>query len=335
MSAPAPLLSVFGLKDRAGLLQGISLRAERGQFVLLKGEEAEALRRAARLIAGREKPLSGDVYLGSRKITNDWPDQKKLCYIRGGKKPLFYFRRDRERLSALGIEPAGLEEDERVFASRVARALAQKPALLVIDASGPAPGDALKEKLLQTLKAACLTGLGVLFLDTAPLAQETADEVYLLSGGLILQSGSPQELYEHPRSARAARMSGESILISGRVEALKGNRLLFIAQGLNIPCQSPLWLMPGERVTLFLRPEWLRWCKEKTPQFSPPLTAKLLSAEQGETGWTLRFELPNGLELKLSRAQAEEKLRLPGESYHLWWEKERALLLPPEEEENA
>ncbi len=332
MTEAASLLSVMGLRDTQARYS-LTLRVDRGQLVYLSGEEPAALSRAARLIAGRARPAEGAVWLSGRAITNDWPDAKRLSFVSGGAGPLFAARRRGESLRALGLSPEGLNDAELRFALRLAGALKARPAMLVADASAPTLGEGTRLRLLDAVRGACREGMGALWLAGGLAGAEKADRVALTAEGRVIQSGPLQELYERPLSAKAARMSGECILLDGKVEAVKGNRVLFITQGLDIPCRSDLWLAPGERATLFLRPEWLRWSRERVKGFSPPLPAQVKESAAGPDGLSLCFSLPGGQELPIRRAGYEGEIPRAGEHYDLWWDTERALLLPPEDEE--
>lgn len=332
MTEEASLLSVMGLRD-AQAPYALTLRVDRGQLVYLSGGEPAVLSRAARLIAGRAGPAEGAVWLSGRAITNDWPDAKRLSFVSGGAGPLFAARRRGEALRALGLSAEGLNGAELRFALRLARALKARPAMLVADASAPSLGEGLRLRLLDAVREACREGMGALWLSGGLAGADGADLVALTADGRVIQSGPLREIYERPLSVRAARMSGECILLDGRVEAVKGSRVLFITQGLNIPCRSNLWLAPGERATLFLRPEWLRWSRERVRGFSPPLPAQVKEAAAGPEGLSLRFSLPGGTELSIRRADGEGETPKAGEHYDLWWDTERALLLPPEDEE--
>lgn len=332
MQPDAPLLSVHGLRDKK-TLRGLSLHVYPGQFVCLLSEDELELTRAVKIIAGWESPAEGDVFFRCRKITNDWLGRKKLCYVSRGAKPLMSSARDEALLEGMGISPHSLSAEDRHAALSIARALALKPELLVIDQRADSLPAGLRAPLLAALREAAGAGMGILYAtnqkDTCPLA----DQVYLTAQGRVIQSGAFSDLYEQPASLRAARMTGGCILLSGQVAAVKGDRLLFSAGGLSIPCRSKLWLTPGERLTLCLRPEWLLWDREGDPAFSPPLRARLIKAEPCTGGRLLAFELPGGRTIRLERSDVPGALRRVGEQYLLRWDMDKALLLAPDDED--
>ena len=328
-----PLLSVFGLRDKKSL-RGLSLRVESGEFACLLGETVNGLSDALKLIAGRGSPLGGDVFLKDRKITDDWPDRRKLCYVPEKPARLSFIRSNRALLTAYGFDASSLSRDEQQTCLRILRALALRPELLVICAAADKLNGPLRAKVFQALKDASLSGTGILYAtDDREPVMAFADRVLLLSQGRIIQEGSPEELCEHPLSEKAALMCGGFILIRGQAAAVKGDKLLFSSDGLSIPCRSELWLTPGEPLTLCLRHRWLEWSKEADSSFSPPLRAKLLQAEPCPAGHRLSFQLTNGLRFTLEREELPASRRQPGENYYVRWDMDKAILLRPDVEE--
>ena len=328
-----PLLSVFGLRDKKSL-RGLSLRVESGEFACLLGETGTGLSDAVTLIAGRGSPLGGDVFLKDRKITDDWPDRRKLCYVPEKPARLSFIRSNRALLTAYGFDASSLSREEQQTCLRILRALTLRPELLVICAAADKLNGPMRAKVFQALKDASLSGTGILYAtDDREPVMAFADRVLLLSRGRVIQEGSPEELCEHPLSEKAALMCGGFILIRGQAAAVKGDKLLFSSDGLSIPCRSELWLTPGEPLTLCLRHRWLEWSKEADSSFSPPLRAKLLQADPCPAGHRLSFQLTNGLRFTLEREEIPAPRRQPGENYYVRWDMDKAILLRPDVEE--
>ncbi len=328
-----PLLSVFGLRDKKSL-RGLSLCVEAGEFACLLGETGTGLSDAVKLIAGRGSPLGGDVFFRDGKITGDWPDRRKLCYIPETPAPLSFIRSNRALLTAHGFNASSMSREEKQTCHRILLALALRPEALVICAAADKLKGQLRARVFAALKDAVLSGMGILYAteDGEPV-MPFADRVFLLSRGRIIQEGSPEELCEHPLSEKAALMCGGFILMRGQAAAVKGDKLLFSSDGLSIPCRSELWLTPGEPLTLCLRHRWLEWNKEADLSLSPPLRAKLLQADPCPAGHRLSFQLTNGLRFILEREELPASRRQPGENYYLRWDMDKAILLRPDVEE--
>lgn len=109
-------------------------------------------------------------------------------------------------------------EQQRVA---IARALAREPALLLLDE--PFSGldgslrQSVREALIADLRAA---GATVLIVTHDPQeAMALADDLMLMAGGRLLQTGTPEECYRRPVSATAARLLGDVIALEGQVAA--------------------------------------------------------------------------------------------------------------------
>jgi iron(III) transport system ATP-binding protein len=109
-------------------------------------------------------------------------------------------------------------EQQRVA---IARALAREPALLLLDE----PFSGLDGSLRASVRDALLAdlrraGATVLVVTHDPdEAMAIADDLVLMAGGRVLQTGSPDECYRRPVSATAAYLLGEMVLLPGQVAA--------------------------------------------------------------------------------------------------------------------
>lgn len=124
-------------------------------------------------------------------------------------------------------------EQQRVA---IARALAREPSLLLLDE--PFSGldgvlrESIRDAVLQDLRRA---GASVLIVTHDPgEAISISDELILMAGGKILQTGSPQDCYHHPRSIMAARLLGDVLLFEGQVRSGRLETILGVhhAEGL-------------------------------------------------------------------------------------------------------
>jgi ABC-type Fe3+/spermidine/putrescine transport system ATPase subunit len=137
----------------------------------------------------------------------------------------------------------------------LARSLAPSPRLLMLDEPLGALDRALRERLLDELRA-ILTRVGVTSLYVTHDQAEAfaiADWLVLMNDGLIEQQGPPEAVYRQPATRFAARFLGLSNLVDGRLIAREQHTQLV---------ETPLGRIratgesqPGAAVTLVIRPE--------------------------------------------------------------------------------
>ncbi|MEW4467831.1 ABC transporter ATP-binding protein [Parasphingorhabdus sp. JC815] len=140
-------------------------------------------------------------------------------------------------------------EQQRVA---IARALARSPSVLLLDE----PFSGLDGHLRATVRQSVLadlrtTGTAVLIVTHDPEeAMLIADELALMAGGRILQTGSPPECYLRPVSIEAARLLGEATILPVRISGGVANTPFGI-----IPAPE----MPDGEANAMIRPEALRF----------------------------------------------------------------------------
>lgn len=223
--------------DNVPLLHDLHLSLTDHEVLCLLGESGSGKSTLLRIIAGLEKPLSGDVYWNGVRI-NNLPPHRRNFGLMFQDYALFPNRTVAENI-AFGMEMKGcfsqqainarvsllLEQINMTFFSHrkvtelsggeqqrvaLARSLAPKPHLLMLDEPLGALDHSLRQGLLTELR-------DVLGRDGTPTIYVTHDQeegfsigdrVAILKDGKILQSGSPETVYRNPVSVWAARFLG-------------------------------------------------------------------------------------------------------------------------------
>ena len=282
--ADAPILAARDLFKSYGdmpALRGVSLRVAPGAIVCLLGPSGCGKTTLLRVIAGLEQADSGAVTFAGRAI-DGLPVHARGFGLMFQDYALFPHRdvagnvafglrmrgESREQIDARVAEMLDLVglagyDRRRVYElsggerQRVAlaRSLAPSPRLLMLDEPLGALDRALRERLLDELRA-ILKRVGVTSLYVTHDQAEAfaiADWLVLMNDGLIEQQGPPEAVYRQPATRFAARFLGLSNLIDGRVIAREQNTLL---------TETPLGRLratgdarPGDAVTLVIRPE--------------------------------------------------------------------------------
>ncbi len=235
--------------EDAPLLRGVSFSVERGQIVSLLGPSGSGKTTLLRIIAGLERAESGRVLLEGADITG-LPAHRRGVVLMFQEYALFPHRTVAENV-AFGLRMRGEPADAiaaRVgemlalvgmegFAERnvielsggerqrvaLARSLAPRPRLLLLDEPLGALDRTLRERLLDELPA-ILRRVGVTAISVTHDQEEAfaiADHVVLLHAGDVVQAGSPEQVYRAPATAWVARFLGLTNLLPATAAATR------------------------------------------------------------------------------------------------------------------
>ncbi|NBG88057.1 ABC transporter ATP-binding protein [Isachenkonia alkalipeptolytica] len=264
----------------------VSLKVKRGSIITLLGPSGCGKTTTLRLIAGFERPESGEINIGGKLMAGDntWvsPEKRKIGMVfqdyalfphlnveenigfgYRGKDKKQRVQEVLEMVNLQGFENKGVHHLSGGQQQRVAlaRALAKRPEVVLLDE----PFSNLDTNLKQTmrnevkriLKKANATGILVSHDQKDALA--ISDEIVVMKDGIIQQKGSPKKIYQFPRNAFVAGFVGESNMMEGVVEP--GKRWIATDIG-RIPCNQYHILTEGEEVLLSLRPSGFEIAEE-------------------------------------------------------------------------
>ncbi len=231
-------------------LRGVTLTAEKGEFLTILGESGSGKTTMLRIISGLEKPVSVDRIEIDGKNVTDLPAAQRNCttvfqnyalfphmsvqknveygLLVRGIKPADRKRRALEALglvqledkSERGISQLSGGERQRVA---LARALVTHPSILLLDE----PLGALDEKLRQQMQeelVALHRQLGMTFIYITHSQEEAltmSDRIALMSQGKIIQRGSPEDLFDRPNSRFCADFMGFENIFAGTVRNIE------------------------------------------------------------------------------------------------------------------
>jgi iron(III) transport system ATP-binding protein len=247
-------------------LDDVSLNVPHGQLVCLLGPSGCGKTTALRLVAGFIEPTAGEIAIGDRVISSPartlpperrnvsmvfqsyalWPHMTVADNVAYGLKVRKLDRADiakrvqailtTTRLAALAERyPAELSGGQQQRVS-LARALIVEPETLLLDEPLSNLDANLREEMrfeVRRLHDAYRYTTIYVTHDQSE-AMTTADLIAVMNAGRIEQLGSPQEVYEHPRSEFVARFIGSSNIIRGK--ALDASTLSFA--GASIACSG-------------------------------------------------------------------------------------------------
>jgi iron(III) transport system ATP-binding protein len=229
------------------VLTNLNLEAEQGQLTAVLGASGAGKSTLLRLIAGFEAPTSGEIYIDSKLVSSSSevlaPEKRGVGIVPqdsalfshltvsqniGFGLPKGSDARVNELLELVGLsefanrKPASLSGGQ---AQRVAlaRALAPRPKLILLDEPFSALDAELRGRLREDVKAVLKAenASAILVTHDQEEALSLADKVAVMREGMVIQAGTPTEIYNEPVDLGIATFLGDSILVDGRVEGGK------------------------------------------------------------------------------------------------------------------
>jgi len=270
----------------------LNLRIEAGEFLSFLGPSGCGKTTALRMIAGFERPTEGEVLIGGAPVTGLAPFRRPVNmvfqsyalfpHLSVAQNIGFGLRQRRPRpdrrtiaqkvARALGIVRLEGYERRRIWEMSggqqqrvaLARAIVNEPRLLLLDEPLAALDRKLRKEMqieLQDLQRQ----LGITFVLVTHDQEEAlslSDRICVMRDGRIVQTGSPQALYDRPDSRYVADFVGSSNFFEGRVvRASGGAATVRLADGIEIEGTIASTPPAGAAVTASLRPEQIRMAR--------------------------------------------------------------------------
>lgn len=231
------MIEVNNLKKEYGklkVLQGISETIKENEVVCVIGPSGSGKSTFLRCINLLEIPTSGEIYIDGEQINkkdvdinvirtklgmvfqnfNLFPHKTTLENITIGpiqvkKMP----RAEAEKEARALLETVGLSDKADVYPSSlsggqkqraaIARALAMKPEIMLFDEPTSALDPEMVGEVLQVMKSLAHRGMTmVIVTHEMGFAKEVADRVLFMDEGLIVEQGTPEEIFGNPQSER-------------------------------------------------------------------------------------------------------------------------------------
>ena len=341
----------FGEGD---VLRDISLDVARGEFVTLLGASGCGKTTTLRIISGLETPDEGSVILNGKDVT-DLPPEKRpvntvfqsyalFPHMNVSKNVGYGLRvhgmdkktaaaRVEEMLELVQMSeyanrmPAQLSGGQRQRIA-IARALAPEPALLLLDEPLGALDLQLRRQMQLELKR-LQKKLGITFVYITHDQEEAinmSDRIAVMRDGRFEQVGTPEEIYDEPKTNYVAQFIGRSTLLSGRVESVgRDTAVIRGACGGFTADASRAKLTVGETCELCVRTERMRASDTPVEGFDLPATVR----EARYAGGNVLTYLPmaDGSEaVATSDGKLADALK-PGSTAYLYWNPAQAAVI--------
>ena len=269
--------------DDVAAVDQIDLDVERGRFFALLGPSGCGKTTTLRMIGGFEEPTSGRIFLDGRDVVNLPPYRRDVNTVfqsyalfphlsifenvafglrRKGMRGTELRQRVVEALELVGL--AGVEnrkpkqlsggQQQRIA---LARSLVNRPRVLLLDEPLGALDLKLRKEMQLELKR-IQHDVGITFIHVTHDQEEAmtmADRIVIMNAGRIEQAGTPNELYERPRTAFVASFLGVSNLLDG---VLAGPDRVRLSDGTEVTVPASLLGDHSGPIAIGIRPEKIR-----------------------------------------------------------------------------
>ena len=265
------------------VLKEISLSIDKGEFITLLGSSGCGKTTTLRIIAGLETPDSGKVYLEGKDVTALAPEARDVNTVfqnyalfphmtvadnigYGLKLKKIPKAEIKKRVSEMlelvqlpGYEkrkPSELSGGQRQRVA-IARSLVNNPKVLLLDEPLGALDLQLRRAMQLELKR-LQKKLGITFIYITHDQEEAinmSDRIAVMNKGTFEQIGTPDEIYNHPKTSYVATFVGNANILKGKVVEINGSFAQVQIGNDTVSVYTEEIVKVGEQLTLAVRSE--------------------------------------------------------------------------------
>jgi len=240
---PQPIVRIQNLRKVFGeneVLRDIDIDVQKGEVVVILGPSGSGKSTMLRCINFLEVPTSGHIWFEDVEITGAKTDVNAVREKIGMVFQSFnlfphltakgnvmlaqqkVLKRNKEEAARIAVEQltkVGLGDRVGFFPSQlsggqqqrvaIARALAMDPHVMLFDEVTSALDPELVRGVLDVMKQLAAGGMTMLVVThEMGFAREVASRVVFMDGGVIVEQGTPEEVFDHPKSERTKDFLG-------------------------------------------------------------------------------------------------------------------------------
>jgi putrescine transport system ATP-binding protein len=345
--------------DEAVAVDEVSLSIGKGEIFALLGSSGCGKSTLLRMLAGFEKPTSGRILLGGQDVAKMPPYERPVNMMfqsyalfphlsiwenvafglkREGLSGAEVKKRTDEMLGLVQLTPYAKRKPHQLSGGQqqrvaLARSLAKKPKLLLLDEPLGALDKKLREQtqfeLVNIIESVGVTV--VMVTHDQEEAMTMASRIAIMSKGRVLQVGTPEEIYEHPRNKFVADFIGNVNLFPGKLSVDEADHCavesaigeIKVGHGVSGTLNMP--------VSLAVRPEKIEISKKRPEN----VACNLFKGRVKEIGYLGSYnnyilEAADGSKVRTTEANSSrydpEEITWEDEVY-FWWNDEAGVVL--------
>lgn len=238
-----PIVSIRGLKKSFGdldVLKGVDMDIQKGEVVVILGPSGSGKSTLLRCVNRLEQPTDGEVWFEDTMVNHPKTNINKMrehigmvfqsfnlfphLTAKGNvmlaqRKVLGRSREEAARTAVEQLERVDLGDRVDYFPSQlsggqqqrvaIARSLAMDPHVMLFDEVTSALDPELVRGVLDVMKQLAAAGMTMMVVThEMGFAREAAHRVVLMDEGVILEDGTPEEVFDHPKEDRTKDFLG-------------------------------------------------------------------------------------------------------------------------------
>ena len=346
--------------DKMPLIKDVNLQVRPGEILTLIGPNGSGKSTILKTITRQLKQIGGTVYLGketmrgmgdnevSRRLSMVMTERVRTELMSGrevvasGRYPYtgrlgILSPEDWEKVDEAIALVHAKEVQEQDFMKisdgqrqrlMLARAIAQDTKILVLDEPTSYLDMGFKLDILANIRLlARERNLAIVMsLHELDLAQKISDTIACVKGDRIDRIGTPEEIYDEPKTHYVAQFIGRSTILSGKVESVgKDTAVIRGACGSFTADASRARLSAGEDCEICVRTERMRVSPVPVEGFQLPVTVREARYAGGSV---LTYAiLPDGEEAVATSEGRLSDALTPGSTAYLYWNPAQAAVI--------
>lgn len=321
-------------------LDNINLKIKKNEFITLLGPSGCGKTTLIKILGGFLSQKNGEIYFFSKEISKTSPNKREINTVfqnyalfphmnvfdnisfglRMKKTPKDIIKEKvKTSLSLIGMPKYAYRNINELSGGQkqrvaIARAMVMEPKLLLLDEPLSALDLKMRQEMQKELKK-IQRQLGITFIYVTHDQEEAltmSDRIVVMNEGIILQVGTPEEIYNEPKTKFVADFIGESNIFDGTYK----KELVVSLLGYEFECLDK-GFKAEEAVDLVIRPEDIKLLPKGKGHLSGIITSAIFQGVHYEM--TLEIQKTNWIvqSTRLTKVGEEVDIFLEPDDIHV------------------